>query len=186
MTPTRSNRRFGLWTSSLLRVFFLAAVFAWSIAACVPGYDPAPGIGVGTQGDTVDGNFAPEFAIGPIQRLVRLTVPKGALDEATGAGFSLALSTLSPQPFPEITLSVGEPVDDTLIVDSVGQTARQFEWALPVDCDNGCELVVPIAIEQTGAGATPSFVWQASFQFEYSAVGVPDAADDMTAVIEQP
>jgi hypothetical protein len=70
-------------------------------------------------------------------------------------------------------------------VENVGSASWDWELPLPEDCEQGCEIVIPVTIEQTGEGEPPSFVWSASFGFDYTSDElIPAAADAITMVIE--
>lgn len=168
------------------KVLRLVVVTCLSLSGCIPGYDPAPGETVGTPLDTIDETSAPEFGNAPIERIVKLDIPPGALEDVVGGGFTLQARTASPEPFTAVRLTPGGPINGSLNADSVGISTQLFEWTPPSDCDNGCEVEIPVTIEKVGDGDTPSFHWHAVFGFEYTAVGPPDAADGMTAVIEEP
>ena len=158
---------------------------AWTVSACsiIPG-ESAAGFGLSTS-ETVSRDNTPEFVDGVLERHVRLTVPPGGLDSVVSGLLSIGVSTSTPEPFPDVELMIGPPIEDSVVVDEVGNPVWEWDLPLPEDCQDGCEILVPVSFEQIGEGSPPMFIWSASFGFEYESESLkPAAAEDMTAVIE--
>lgn len=168
-----------LWTTGT-RLVWLALLLG--LGGCnIVGMEPPPSIDVGTSRQSVRPVDTPEFADVALARHVRMSIPAGALDDAAKGKFGIGVSTRS-SPFPAVEFRLGPPIDETLIVDAPGNYFEEFPWPLPDNCSDGCEVVVPVTIEQTGAGDTPSFSWSGSYYVEYDSA-MPEVAERMTAGI---
>lgn len=153
------------------------------MSACIPGMEPPPDVGINTVSETIGPDNTPEFTSGPVLRQARLTIPPGALVGSVDGEFALQGSTRTPEPIPAVEFAIGDPIGNMLVVDAQGNFGEDFEWELPSACDNGCDVVVPVTIEQTGDGEPPTLGWSVSFYVEYES-SVPPEAEGMTAVIE--
>lgn len=183
MNPTRRHR-FSPQPGRGLRIRLVAMLAVLALTSgCIPGFEPPPSVLVSTASETVGPVNTPEFVGGPVDRRAQITIPAGALEGGVSGRFRLGGSTSTPSPFPAVEFVIGDPISDTVVVDAVGGFVEEFDWELPVDCDNGCEVMVPVTIEQTGEGDPPRFGWSVSFYVEYEG-SVPPEAEDMTAVIE--
>ena len=183
MSPT-PRRRLGPQPGRSLWVGLVAMpVVLVLTSACIPGLEPPPSVLVGTKSETVGPDNTPEFVGGPVERGVLITIPAGALEGSVSGRFRLGGSTSTPSPFPAVEFDIGDPIYDTVVVDSVGGFVEEFEWELPAGCQNGCDVMVPVTIEQTGAGDPPRFGWSVGFYVEYES-SVPPEAEGLTAAIE--
>jgi hypothetical protein len=164
-------------------LFFLALI----VSACSILGESSGGFGLSTS-ETVGPDNAPvEFLGGPLKRQVRITFPPGGLENARpGAVFGIGVTTLSAEPFPDVEFVVGAPVDDQVVIEEAGGfPGWDWEFALPKACEQGCEIIIPVTIEQTEEGDPPRFGWSASFGFDYTSDElIPAAADAITMVIE--
>jgi hypothetical protein len=163
-------------------LFFLALI----VSACSIFGESSGGFGMSTSETVGPDNTFVVFDGDPLPRQVRITFPPGGLENARpGAAFGVNVSTRSAEPFPDVEFVIGDPIDDRVVVENMGNLGWDWELALPEDCERGCEIVIPVTIEQTGEGEPPRFVWSASFRFDYvSDELIPAAADAITMVIE--
>ena len=98
---------------------------------------------------------------------------------------SASESTSTPEPFPDVELVIGAPINDRVVVKDTGNPGWDWDLPLPDNCENGCEIVIPVTIEQIEEGDPPRFGWSAWFRFDYESDTLrPAAAQDMIAVIE--
>jgi hypothetical protein len=119
-----------------------------------------------------------------LERQVRLTIPPGGLDNGRPAGgFGIGVSTSSAEPFPDVEFVIGAPINDRVIVEEMGNPGWDWELPLPSECEDGCEIVILVTIEQIEEGDPPRFGWSAWYDVEYDGP-MPAVAEDMTAVIE--
>ena len=161
-----------------------AGVVAVAVSACLPTIDSPPAKSASSSRDRVDAIETPEFVSGPVHRQVRLTIPAGGLEANTGGSFTLAIFTRSPDPYPAVEFEVGDPIDQRLVVDRAGNWVEEWQWEPPPNCAGGCEVVVPVTIEQTGEGETPKLSLKVTFYIRFDTWDPPAGADDMTVVIE--
>ena len=167
-------RRAWLRTGGLLGLLVLMA------ASCNP-----PGETVMTGSETVGHQGQVEFVDGVIKRQVRVSIPAGALEGAEESFAEFAVSTSTPEPISTVEVVFGGSVEGEAVVDHQGNYGFTLDWILPDDCDNGCELVVPVTFRHVGDGDEPRFGWSLDFTVGYESL-VPPGAEDMTAVIESP
>lgn len=161
------------------------ATIATVLSACsmIPWNNPATA-GTNTRSDIIGPEEAPELVGGVVLRDVKIMVPPGGLINAEDAAFGINASTRSPEPFSDVQLAIGDPINDTVTIRRPGNP--QWDWAfpLPSDCDDGCVITIPVTIEQVGEGPTPRFGWSAKLYFDYtSEESMSDAAHNMTAEI---
>lgn len=166
-----------------VRLLVAAGLLAVLVSACLP-IDSPPAKSASSSRERVDATETPEFDPGPLHRQVRLSIPAGALEENTGGSFTLAVFTRSLDPFPAVEFEVGNPIGQQMVVDRTGNWTENWEWEPPSDCADGCDVVVPVTIQQTGEGETPKLSWSVSFHVRFDTWDPPTAADDMTVVIE--
>lgn len=167
-----------------LLAYSTATAVLLSACSIIPFENPGASAGASTARDTIDTDTSPELVGGVVEREVRITIPSGGLDNAEVAVFSLHAYTRSPEPFSDVAIAVGDPVNETVTIRKV--SSPQWEWNFPVpdDCQNGCTIVVPVTLEQSEEGPAPKFSWSANLFFDYgSDTSVPDAASDMNAKI---
>jgi hypothetical protein len=167
-------RRHWIRTAGLLGLLVLVA------ASCNP-----PGETVGTGSETVGRQGEVEFVDGVIERQVRVAIPAGALEGAEGGVAEFGVSTSTPEPISAVEVDFGGSVEGEAVVDHQGNYGFDLDWTIPNDCDNGCEVIVPVTFRHVGDGDEPGFVWSMSFTIGYESV-VPPEAEDMDAVIESP
>ncbi len=110
-------------------------------------------------------------------------IPPGALDGSVKSSFGWHLSTTSPTDFAATEIILGEPIDDRLVIETKGNYSERYGWEPPPECADGCEVVIPVTIEQVGDGVTPRFGWSADFYVQYDGT-VPASAKQMVATIE--
>jgi hypothetical protein len=150
-------------------------------AACI--IEPPPGASVGTPRETVSADNTPEFSDGPLARQVVLSVPAGALEDATKANLLLGGSAMA-EPFPAVDFVIGDPINQTLTVDSFGSYSETFTMPVPEPCEADCEYTIPVTITQVGSGNPPTFSWSVSVFFTYDNPNPPHNAEEMTAEIQ--
>lgn len=161
-------------TAGLLGLLVLVA------ASCNP-----PGETVMTGSETAGHQGQVEFVDAVIERQVRVSIPAGALEGAEETFARFAVSTGTPEPVSTVEVGFGGSVEGEAVVDHQGNYGFDLDWTLPNDCDNGCELVVPVTFRHVGEGDEPGFIWSMAFTIAYESL-VPPEAEDMTAVIESP
>lgn len=160
----------------------LALILLVFVSGCF--YDPAMNVGVFSARDTISADDTPGLTQGPVERSVVLHVPAGALERAEQAVFRIEAITGSSLPFSDIELAVGNPVNETLLVDSLDQFAEEFDMAVPASCAEGCDFIIPVTITRVGSDDIPFVRWSVTIFFDYQGPGdPPEAADDMTAEI---
>ena len=111
-------------------------------------------------------------------------VPPGGLTNAEDAAFEINASTRSPEPFSDVQLAIGDPINETVTIRGPGNP--QWDWAFPVpgDCDDGCVITISVTVEQIEEGPAPRFGWSANLYFDYrSEASMSEAAHDMTGEI---
>lgn len=158
-----------------------ALVVALLVTACI--IEPPPGARVGTPRETVSADNTPEFSDGPLARQVVMFIPAAALDGATKASLLLGGSAMA-EPFTAVEFVIGEPINQTMTVDSFGSYSETFTMPVPEPCEADCEYTIPVTITQVGSGDTPTFSWSLSVFFIYDNPNPPDSAEEMTAVIQ--
>ncbi|MEX0797155.1 MAG: C2 domain-containing protein [Acidimicrobiia bacterium] len=132
----------------------------------------------------IDPETAPELVGGVVKREIRITIPSGGLENAEVAGLSIYTVTGSPEPFSDVALQVGEPISETVTIRNAGNPKWEWAFPLPEHCEEGCEIVIPVMIEQIEEGPASKFSWSADLYFDYgSDTAVPDAARDLRAEI---
>lgn len=159
----------------------LALILLVTVTGCF--YDPAMNVGVYSDRDVISARNTPEIAQQPVERSVVLQVPAGALESADGATLRVFATAGSHDPFPVVELFFGDPIDETMVVDSTNQYAVNYDMPVPGGCAAGCEFVIPVMITQVESGRTPTVSWSATFYFDYESPDPPEIADEMTVEI---
>lgn len=156
----------GLWRTRS-RLWLLACLLVVTAATCNP-----PGASTSTARETVGPDNTPEFADGPLHRQVAVMVPAGAMEGAKGGSAGMVVSTKA-DPFSAVEFVMTGPVEARVVIDEPGNEGFRFDWTLPTDCEQGCEVVVPVTITHIGDGDLPRFSWSMSFTIAYETVA-PD------------
>lgn len=164
------------------RLPLVATILLVFVVGCV--YDPQGVVSIGSPSETVSSE-TPGFGEGPVERVVVLHVPAGALEGATEATIRIGATTLSPEPFPPVEFAIADPVNESMIVDSVGNPGEEFAMPIPQNCENGCDFEIPVTITQVGEGETPRFGWSAALFFDYEGGNTPESAEAMTTPSQQ-
>ncbi len=167
-----------------VRLLVAAGLLAVLVSACLPTIDSPPAMSASSAVDMVGPTETPHLASDRVQREARLTIPPGALEANIGGSFTLAVITMSSDPFAAVEFEVGDPIGQQMVVDRTGHWTENWEWEPPSDCADGCDVVVPVTIQQTGRGETPKLGWTATFYARFDTWDPPAAADDLTVVIE--
>lgn len=138
-----------------------------------------------TPSETVGPHGDVEFVGGIIQRQVRVSIPGGVLDEATGGSVRLSLSSGTASAASAVQFRFDEPADGSATVEAPGETGYDFEWDLPTECIDGCEALLPVTIQHLGDDEPPRVTWSALVSVEYRSVSlIPPEAQDIRAAIE--
>lgn len=165
-----SCRRFG-------RLWLVALLFVLTAASCDP-----PGNTASTPRDRVSQLSTPGFAEGPINRRVLITIPDGALERAIHGEARLGVWT-SSDPFSAVEFQLSDPVEGLAVVGRPGNRGFGFDWKLPTDCVEGCDVTVPITITHIGEGNSPDFDWSMSFSIGYDGVAADLESHSFSAEI---
>lgn len=149
------------------RLWLLACLLVVIAASCDP-----PGATAFAPSETVGPNNTPEFADGPLHRQVVVVVPAGAMERAKDGSARMGMST-RVNPFSAVEFAISGPVEARVVVAEPGNPGFRFDWTLPTDCEQGCEVVVPVTITHIGDGDLPTFGWSMSFTIAYE-TAAPD------------
>lgn len=140
--------------------------------------------GVSTKADSVGPNDTPEFVGGVVEREVQIGVPAGGLEGAIEGELNVGLATGTPAPFPDVQFTIGDPINEKVVANRVGNTSWEWDFPVPNECQQGCKIVIPVTIEQVGEGEPPVLSWSANLYFSYEFELAPeDPASNMTVDI---
>lgn len=173
--PLKSHRRRGILQALAVSALLLVA------ATC-----QRPDVTTHASEETVGPYGRVEFVDGMAARQVRVEIPPGILAEATGGEVTLYTSTGGEAPISAVEFTLGHPASGTTVVDESGRAEGDFAWALPEDCELGCDVVFPVKLRHIGDGDPPSISWSLDVTVIYDDVNdVPDlTTNDWPAVIE--
>jgi hypothetical protein len=166
-----------------LPAFSFATAVLLSACSIIPWNNPAIAV-TSTARDPIGADTSPELVGGVVEREVKITIPPGGLENAEDATLRINAYTGSPEPFSDITMAVGDPVNETVTIRKVGSPEWEWPFPIPSDCDDGCVITIPVTIEQVEEGPTPVFGWSADLGFAYeSEASMPEAAHNLTGEI---
>lgn len=147
-----------------------------------------PDLTTSAKNETVGRQGQVEFVDGVASRQVRLAIPEGVLDAATGGEVKVATSTSTAAPISPVEFEVGPPAEGSTVIEEPGQAGAAFPWELPEGCEEGCEVVFPVTIRHLGDGDPPGILWTLEISVLYDSVNdIPDlVGSEWPAVIEAP
>jgi hypothetical protein len=167
-----------------LLVYSLTLATLLSACSIIPWESPLSSGGVSTKSDSVGPDDTPEFVGGVVEREIQVGVPAGGLEGAVEGELTVGLNTRTPAPFPDVQFTIGDPINEKVLATRVGNTSWEWEFPVPDDCQQGCKILIPVAIEKVGEGEPPGLSWSASLYFEYEFELAPeDPASNMTVDI---
>lgn len=77
-------------------------------------------------------------------------------------------------------IAISGPVKDAIIVDSREAREWEFDFAVPSDCETGCEVVFGVGFRHVSGSGPPTLSWDAGVVVVFSSESRPAAANDMT------